>query len=559
MTRIFLDKMKQLLNLGLLLPICLSSLFVNSSCRGKSEGSSEHRCDYLAVKLDENENWSIMNADGDIIVKEEYAPDNLISRVYDDGIYWVNSNNKYSLFSVKSPKNPLTKEYDYVTEFNNGKAFVSNTINPIQLINSDGEVIKTLNENITAVSELHDGMARFLQQSGDKPVFGFLDENGNVSIQAEYSSATNFNEGLAIVKKKEDTNFLIIDKSGKRVGEINGSVYDHISYFEEGKAKVRKGTDERNSPVFYLNKEGIEIIGPINDARFASSFLDGYAIITTQDYKDYIINVEGESVIRKNKYDNLEALGDGLFLAQKNGKYGIIDYEDNEIIDFDYEGGISTRIGDNFILVEGNYAKLINPKGKEVKNSEFTHFSQMWITMQQVVFVDVRRIMDKFLEPITSDGYTTVKGLTTPAEIAPLADVKIDDVSNYTYSFVTPEFKVHGCKAKVSYVFDGRLKKELTHVEETNDGWFTHRQIISDGYAWSKEAKLSRISQNVRILFVSDEELLRHIVKETLEKKGFKQEGKIFRSAKSKVEVEFKTDGTEKYSEVTLSYFPVKK
>lgn len=550
--------MKRLLNYNLLLPTCFCCLIFNSSCNSNSVSSSEQRCDYVAVKLNENENWSIMDADGNLVVKEEYAPDNLLSRIYDGDIYWVHSNDKYSLFSVKSPKKPLARtEYNHVTEFNEGKAFVSNTIEPIQLINSSGEVIATLDKNIASVSKLQDGMARYLTYSGDKSVFGFLDENGKVAIKAEYVSATHFNEGLAIVKKSGEKNFLVIDKSGRRVGEIDGNVYDHISYFEEGKAKVRKGTDEYNSPIVYLNKHGKEVFSPINDARFASSFLDGYAIITTQDYKDYIINEKGEAVIRKNKYNNLEALGDGLFLARKNDKYGVIDSEDNTVIDFDYDGGVSTKLGNKFILVEDNYGKLITPTGKEVKNSEFSHLSRIWF-MSEVVFVDAKRIMEKFLEPITSDGYATFKGMTTSAEIAPLTGANIDDISDYAYRIVGSESKINGCKANITYAFDDHVKTELTHVEETNDGWFTQRRTVSDGYVWSKEAKLSHISQSIKILFVSDGELLKRIAKEILEKKGFKQEGNTFYSVKSKVELETEGDGTEKCCEITLRYVPVR-
>ena len=79
-----------------LMMICMTMSFI--SCNKKSPFDIE----YLAVKFESGQNWSIIDADGKVIANEEYSPDCEIS-VITDGVYWVKDKNGFQLYSIDNP------------------------------------------------------------------------------------------------------------------------------------------------------------------------------------------------------------------------------------------------------------------------------------------------------------------------------------------------------------------------------------------------------------------------------------------------------------------------
>ena len=61
--------------------LMLSSLFV--SCDSLGGQKDENKVDYLAVQIDENDSWSIIDAEGNVIVDREYDKDDKVSIIYD--------------------------------------------------------------------------------------------------------------------------------------------------------------------------------------------------------------------------------------------------------------------------------------------------------------------------------------------------------------------------------------------------------------------------------------------------------------------------------------------
>ena len=110
---------------------------------------------YYPVKLaDINDSWSIIDDEGNVVVREEYAAADSVSAIY-KGVYWVRSGNKYQLYSIDSPKQPLSDiEYVGVTDFHSDRAVVARERQPLQIINTEGEVVATLARNIASRSPL---------------------------------------------------------------------------------------------------------------------------------------------------------------------------------------------------------------------------------------------------------------------------------------------------------------------------------------------------------------------------------------------------------------------
>ena len=560
--------MKNIFNFFLL--ILLVSL-LTTAC-GNEENRSEINFDYLAVQLEEGDYWSIMDANGNIVVDKEYAPDNELSIPYGNGIYWVKANNKYALYSIDSPKKPLTKEeYDNVTEFENGRAFVSKSGEPIQMIGTDGNVIRTLDKSIKMVYVFSNGRAKFASAKGDKYIWGFLDLDGDIAIDAQYAEASFFNEGYAVVMNESDsTNYQVIDKSGEKVGEINAQKYDidgvgNYDYFREGKIAVKKKGDNQYSTLVFLDINGEEVVGPLEKtSSFDAGFMDGFAVVRSGDFEDtYIIDEQGDNIVRKSKYDRIYPLGKGEFLVEKNDKYGVIDSEDNCLIDFVYDEGLIGKLGNNYILVNDGYAMLVNPDGEEIKNTEFKGMSKRGTTSGFVVFVDVEAIVDEFLKPISTKGYSTLKGKTIAKEIAPLVGANMEKHTTYESTMKGNSFSADGCQVSVAYYFDEPVKKEKTHIEEVNDGWFATKRVVHDGYEWNRDATLWCVHQYAAIPFFTDSEKVWSVMKNALEKKEFKykvdEDGEYFISTDGKrVTVECEESELDNECGISVTFIPNK-
>lgn len=130
----------------------------------------------------------------------------------------------------------------------------------------------------------------------NKDKYGYVDENGNVVIKAQYSHAYPFENGRAKVSKGDKWGY--IDTKGKAVIAIQ---YDNIEPFENGLARVKKGDKYgyiKDDGSFYIKPE-YNFIGSFND--------DGYIWVakgkTLETAKIGLFR--GDKIILKPNYQSL--------------------------------------------------------------------------------------------------------------------------------------------------------------------------------------------------------------------------------------------------------------
>lgn len=169
--------------------------------------------------------------------------------------------------------------------------------------------------------------------------YGYINLKGEIVIPCKYYEAYNFSEGFAVVQERRysknerppitDTtgSYIYINKSGENVFNKE---YAYAEEFSEGYAQVISN----NGDATYINKNG-DIATNLNFIS-RSKFYDNYAIVRTRN--------EGYAIIDKNfnptylrGYDNVYGTNGGYVVAAKQGKYGVIDIEGNTVIDFQYE------------------------------------------------------------------------------------------------------------------------------------------------------------------------------------------------------------------------------
>lgn len=507
------------------------SMNIIISCDSLATSSKDNDAlEFLAVKKDAKANWSIIDHNGNIVVNQEYASTDTISKIYENGVYWVRSGEKTRLFSINSPKKAISEEeYDDVTDFACGRAFASKLGEPIILIGEDGKHIKTLDRNIVEACAFSDGLAVFKSSNG---LHGYLDKNGDVVIEAQYDFAGAFHDGYAVtipsLKEKNYTQ-VIINKKNEISFSVKKEMYDLGFVYRDGKFVAIKNTTSNDPLITYLNEKGDEVLKPMTGYNsMAESFRDGFAVLSNYEESQKssvsgVINANGEEVIRKGKYNPITNLGEGLFLVMKSDeKVGVVDKDDNTVVPLEYTDGSYLRLGDFFILQSGKYWLLVNRKGEEVKKSEFTSYSA-W-TSDYVKFVDVKAHIDNFLKPITSKGYAPFKGHLDAAGITKEIGIKLDSVELYTSDLkMTKTATPLSWETVTELYFTDPLKTAKYREVTTNDGWFENTETVEDGYEWNPESKLWKVFLSTVVADVKMNDV-KKLIAQSLKAKGFKQD-----------------------------------
>lgn len=178
------------------------------------------------------------------------------------------------------------------------------------------------------------------------PTYGFIDEQGKLKIECQYSNAGQFSEGLVQVQVKNNWGF--IDQSGK---EVINCVYKKVTDFHNGISiacgeknyGVLTATGDTALPFSYLflqlindtlflykDKKGYGLMSFKGDTIISSRYKGpfefnkvGLAVIETKKGHG-IINRQGQ-VLVKNKYDKIGKIGEnGLVCVKVNKTFRLI-------------------------------------------------------------------------------------------------------------------------------------------------------------------------------------------------------------------------------------------
>lgn len=521
------------------------------SCEEAQNDTSEYTLKYLPVRMEKDGKWSIIDKDGKIVVDNEYAAEDSISRVFSDGQYWVKSGGKHRLFNIDSPKMPVTEEeYDAVTDFVCGRAFVSHLGEPIQMINSKGKVIATLSKDIKSVHKFSDGLAKFIDSKGK---CGYLNTDGEIAIKAKYCVAYIFNDDHAFVREKEDGKWLIIDTQGNKTGEISKDYHPWI--FQDGKSAITK--EEDGSGLVFVNYKGETVVKPKKDFIYPFGNKNGNSIVIDKEYNFAVINEQGNIIIRTGKYKMIFIYDNGKLLVQSDNKWGVVDIDDNKVVDFIYDDKSLYTLGDNYIFKDGSTWVLVDKNGTELKGIEFGNFDLM-TELNKVTFTDIKAGVNSVVGQLTTTtGYKPLDGKTSASEIA--AKYKIQPDEKYFGTYIKlPESKAGEWPMTVTLEFDSGLTIHNSHVETVNDGWFTQENVVDDGIGWNPDAALKAVYQQVTVTDANVSDVSRAIGK-ALEAKGFKAvgDGPVYEAKKSDGKyIRILTNEDTDDNTVTLTCYP---
>ncbi|MBN2893207.1 MAG: WG repeat-containing protein [Bacteroidales bacterium] len=220
-------------------------------------------------------------------------------------------------------------------------------------------------------------------KSNDK--YGFIDKNGRLVIDYQYTDAKDFKDGYALIGN--GTYWAIIGKNGERISDW----YENISPFEGELAVVKKLGNTG-----FINRQGrfvgkwYEKVEPLDYGLYKVKKYEQYAIVNNEGflvtqwfdrietfYNGYVrVEKEGKfAYINKigamaiGWFDNISNIKDGITRIEDNGLFGFFNVEDFFISEFyEYLGEFYDGIA--LIKKNGKYG-FISKKGVIISNIEY--------------------------------------------------------------------------------------------------------------------------------------------------------------------------------------------
>ncbi len=331
-----------------------------------SSCASDSSLEGYVVKVDDKDDWGVVNADGDIIVEDFF--DEEPSTPYDGMVYVKEQNDNesyYEFYELSEKPEQVGDRYKYVLSFSEGLAAVVKKNKPISYMKKDGSVAFTCETSIEEAASFMSGFAPVCNLDNE---WGFIDVNGEIVIAFDYTSVGFFHEDLARVSWMDSTDgqqFGFIDKSGDKVMDF-GNDYDIVGHFNEGLCRVK----ENDGGFGYLNRDGEEAIKCDKDYRFASNFINGMAAVKNEDGEYSVINYEGEEIVKADKDLKLmfefKSFAMNLILESDDGNLELKDLEGNDLAEVEDIKGIYLLGAKSMFVSDDGDWYLLNYDGTRV-------------------------------------------------------------------------------------------------------------------------------------------------------------------------------------------------
>ena len=219
--------------------------------------------------------------------------------------------------------------------------------------------------------------------------WGIIDSNGNDVITPSYA------EMIIVPNEKKDV-FLCTFDVNYDTGEYSTKVLNKDNkeiYTDYEQVEAIQNRDENNQLWYEENVLRIK-----KDGKYGIMNLDGKVLVEPQ--YDEIIAVPGIKNAYKVKKDNLYGIVDGegkqilnvsyaditnlgkdnisgYIVQDQNGKFGIVDYSSNQILEAKYDAIEKVHGNDMYVVTENGTKKVVDKSGADVITAGFDDVSEM--------------------------------------------------------------------------------------------------------------------------------------------------------------------------------------
>lgn len=331
---------------------------------------------------------------------------------YEKSVLKYKENGKYGLINLSGKK--ITKPiYDDIQalEYKEGMLTVKQN-DKFGIININGdEIIKVKYDGIQAdqysLNENHNKKAGFIVsiKTNDGYKFGYINYKGKTLLETEYNEIARINyinddESVYLVAFKNGQAGLFKNKSKVLENEYEDIQFDNINNLLILQRNGKQGvSDLDGKKIIQLEYDNIIITGNSINAQKGDEVTvfnsegeklknSNFISVLETDNKDYFITIDknenygvidkDDNVIIDNKYTFIDYLFDNYFVAQNEQKIGIVDDKGKEVIKFDYdvlqkiEGTdlIQGIKNENIDLIDKNMKKILTMKNAQIDIKE---------------------------------------------------------------------------------------------------------------------------------------------------------------------------------------------
>ncbi len=240
------------------------------------------------------------------------------------------------------------------------KLFPVKNDNQYEYVDREGKIM--INPQFSEATVFRNGFA-LVQTSGDKPQWGYIGEDGKYSITANYKSATVFNEEIAWVISENAAPTAIDTK-----GAVKFTIQDaeEVRIYNEGLAAYSTMTETGETKWGFLDKEGKVKINP--QFSIVDKFSDGKCAVKNTDNKWGYIDKEGKITINY-QFEDAVSFRNGKAVVRSGGKAGLIDAKGKFLINPQFTE--MTNDGDVFLVNQDGKYGWIDKDGKITINPQF--------------------------------------------------------------------------------------------------------------------------------------------------------------------------------------------
>ena len=358
--------------IGIAICFLVKSKLANVDKSYEIETVSEKDCKYFAVYTEGK--YGVIDLAGNMIVKNEYA--NVI---------------------IPNPKKAVFICYD---SQGISKALNENS----EQVFAEYETVEPIEVNGILSSFPYEKSVLKYKQDG---LYGLIDFSGNVITKAIYQDiySVKYKEGEFLAKK--DGKFGVINNKGVELisfdyDEIEADKTYNTTTFSKDAGYIVKKTTSDGYKYGYINSNWETVL----DAEYTS-----VSRILDIDSKDayLIVAKEGQYGLFRNKnkqvdflYQSLEYNKDtNLLIAERSGKYGVIDIEGNTVVPIQYK---NVKFNGIYIYAE-TYTEsfYFDKKGQDVENP----YTSMTEVSNQDSYITING--DNLYGIINKNGEETVK------------------------------------------------------------------------------------------------------------------------------------------------------
>ena len=331
---------------------------------------------------------------------------------YEKSVLKYKENGKYGLINLSGKK--ITKPiYDDIQalEYKEGMLTVKQN-DKFGIININGdEIIKVKYDGIQAdqysLNENHNKKAGFIVsiKTNDGYKFGYINYKGKTLLETEYNEIARINyinddESVYLVAFKNGQAGLFKNKSKVLENEYEDIQFDNINNLLILQRNGKQGvSDLDGKKIIQLEYDNIIITGNSINAQKGDKVTvfnsegeklknSNFISVLETDNKNYFITIDknenygvidkDDNVIIDNKYTFIDYLFDNYFVAQNEQKIGIVDDKGKEVIKFDYD--VLQKIertdliqgikNENIDLIDKNMKKILTMKNAQIDIKE---------------------------------------------------------------------------------------------------------------------------------------------------------------------------------------------